>query len=101
MQSDCMPTQSYDKKTLSSSSSSSDSTTSQPPKPAQTCPPGKSIPNRTGAKAGAVKKKKDGGVGRVTKRRMRRKIRPIRHIDVLMTRLLSTLTVQEHQMLQP
>jgi len=99
MQSDCMPTQSYDKKTLSSSSSSSNSTTTQPPKPAKTCPPGKSIPNRTGAMAGVVKKKMDGGVGRVTKKR--RKIRPIRHIDLLMTRLLSTLAVREDQILQP
>merc|ERR1711962_1881963 len=49
--------------------------------------------------AGVVKKKMDGGVGRVTKKR--RKIRPIRHIDLLMTRLLSTLAVREDQILQP
>merc|ERR1712212_744497 len=49
--------------------------------------------------AGALTKTTDGGVGRVTKRRMRRKVRPIRHIDILMTRLLSTLTVREDQIL--
>lgn len=84
MQSDCMPTQSYDQKKLSDSSSSTTQPTAQATT-AQACPPGKSTPR-------VVKRGKD---GTVTKRG-RRKVRPLRHIDLLMTNLINQLTVQSN-----
>jgi len=86
MQPDCMPVQSYEKENLSIHSSSSIKTSQQqsPTAPTPPCPPERKSPNRT------VKRK--GAGARVTKPR-RRKPRPIRHIDILMTQLFNTLTV--------
>jgi len=84
MQRDCMPIESNEKENLNLESSSITTSPQHSPSPRPPCPPERKSPNKT------AKRKAVGD--RVTKPR-RRKPRPIRHIDILMTQLFTTLTV--------